>query len=239
MPMTRNLLSFLGLGVATVAMSVVAPPSAFAGADKQLPVSINAQMAAHLVWKQDRPEYPALARVNYIHGHVIAQLFVAPDGRVAEVHVIAGHPFLALAVVKAVRRWIYHPYNPGGGPRAFSTTVEVNFELGSKAIGDLPPTPERDLNARVQPPELEDPPITGPGARHVQMVLLVDDSGKVADSRVISGPLEAVPAARRKVSRWTFHPARWGAMAVPWYVVTDVGVESSTRQASVAAPTGP
>src|SRR5216117_704851 len=72
-------------------------------------VLLDSKSASRMLVNEVKPEYPALAKVNYIQGAVRMQLRVTREGRVVEAHVVRGHPFLAEAALQAVRRWMYRP----------------------------------------------------------------------------------------------------------------------------------
>jgi TonB family protein len=188
------------------------------------PVVLNSKEASRLLVDEVKPEYPALAKVNYIQGLVRLQLRVTPEGRVATVHVMRGHPFLAEAAMQAARHWIYRPFKSGVEAVGFTTFVDVRFSLHPHSLEQLPPAPEKDLDREVKPPALlarlpEDTP-----ADSVRMRVLVGDKGRVLDSQPLSGPASGFEAARQQVERWTFRPARWGNHTVPWYMEINVPV---------------
>ena len=81
---------------------------------QQLPV-LGAKEASRLLLNQVPPEYPALAKVNYIQGRVRVQLVISPGGTVARAHVLSGNPLLAAAVLNSVREWRYRPFVAMGG----------------------------------------------------------------------------------------------------------------------------
>ncbi len=97
---------------------------------------LNSREASRLIVDQVRPEYPPLAKVNYIQGPVRIQLLVARGGRVAEAHVIRGHPFLAAEALKAVfaaaRKNLEHlkfqPARWGNHPVPWYIDLEVPVE---------------------------------------------------------------------------------------------------------------
>lgn len=189
-------------------------------------VILDSRVAARLLVDETKPEYPALAKVNYIQGAVRMQLRVTPEGRVAEAHVVHGHPFLAEAALQAVRRWVYRPLKRGAEATEFTTFVEVRFALHTRSIERLPPTPEKDLNRQIQPPVvLGDVSADAPDDT-VRMRVLVGVKGQALDSEPLSGRPSDYDAARRNVDRWTFKPAHWGNHAVPWYLDVDVPVRS-------------
>lgn len=194
-------------------------------ADPPGPVVLDRRAASGLVLNQAKPEYPPVARVNYIQGHVRLQLAVRRDGRVGEAHVLRGHPILAASALKAIRRWIYRPFLTASGPAPFLTTVDVNFTLHTKKIEHFPYEAERDLNRQVQPPALLEGPISNGSMASVRLRVLVSDEGHVIDSHPVTGPPSHFEAARKTVERWAFRPARWGALPVPWYLDIDVPIE--------------
>ena len=188
------------------------------------PVSVSSRIASALLVKSPPPGYPPLARINFIQGRVRVQILVSGDGRVAEAHVLHGHPFLALAALNAIRKWVYRPYRLGERAVAFMTLVDFKFSLTSKNLERLPPAAEKDLKARVTPPEVAQRPADSPSAKHVHLRVLVDSEGHAVDARRVSGRASDVEAAQRSVAQWTFQPAHWGALAVPWYLDVDVPV---------------
>jgi TonB family protein len=74
------------------------------------------------VVQHDDPEYPAIAAKLSLHGTVKLKVRIAPDGTVRSAECVGGHPLLAEAALKAVRRWRYEV-------RAKESTqvVDVNF----------------------------------------------------------------------------------------------------------------
>ena len=183
---------------------------------------VDNKVASRLLVDEVKPEYPPLAKLNYIQGSVRVQLRITREGRVVEAHVVRGHPFLAEATLQAVRRWVYNPLKRGSQVTGFLTVVDVKFSLHGRNAERLPPTPEQDLDRQVQPPALlESPPLNG-SAEPVRMRVLVGPKGSVLDAEPLRGPPTGFGAARRTVEGWQFKPARWGNHAVPWYLDIDV-----------------
>ncbi len=188
-------------------------------------VLLSTQDAARLLVSQVKPEYPPVAKLNFIQGHVRLQLVVTPEGAVREAHVVRGHPILAASALKAIRRWVYRPLMTRAVPTPFETLVDVNFALKARKIRDFPLEPELDLKRQVQPPAiLGGPP--GSSAASVRLRVLVSDEGKAIDSQTIGGLANCWEAARDKVKNWNFRPAYYGNLAVPWYLEVDVPVEN-------------
>lgn len=180
--------------------------------------------ASRLLVNQVKPEYPAVARVNYIHGQVQMELTVAPDGHVRRAHVLRGHPLLAASALRAIRRWVYRPFVTAAGPTAFSTQVSVHFDLRETNVEQIPSEPERDLARQIKPPQILEKTPAPPDSRSIRLRVLVSEEGQVIDSTLLSGPVGLTGAADASVTRWKFQPARWGSLTVPWYLDVDVPV---------------
>src|SRR2546422_4529 len=184
-------------------------------------VLLDSKSASRMLLSEVKPEYPALAKVNYIQGAVRMQLRVSREGQVAEAHVVRGHPFLAEAALQAVRRWMYRPLKRGSQATEFSTFVDVRFALHGKKIDQMPPQPERDLDRQVRPPVLLRKPAGSWSPGSVRMRVLVGAKGQTLDSEPLAGKPSHFAAARHQVEQWTFRPARWGNHPVPRYLDGD------------------
>jgi TonB family protein len=207
----------------------------FAGAQTQSsktePVVLSRKDAAHLVLSQAIPDYPALAKVNYIQGRVRMQVLVSGEGKVVEANVVQGHPFLAVAALNAVRQWVYKPFLGPVGPLPFVTVVEVNFTLRNIEPDKFPPEPVKDLDRQVRPPHVLDKP---PVQSHlVHLRVLVSDEGQAIDVNPVDGFPSHYDAEMRMAGHFKFEPARWGTITVPWYL--DVEVPAEVPPASVPA----
>ena len=200
---------------------------------------LDAKKATGLLLDQVPPEYPALAKVNYIQGRVRVRLEVSAAGSVVGAHVLSGHPLLAAAVLNSVRTWRYHPFVAKSGSTSFATAVEVNFTLRIGKI-DLPPAQaESDFRRQVKPPEvLARPEKTASTDPSVRLRLLVNAEGKVIDSGILNGIPSLFEGAKKSIERWSFRPARWGALSVPWYLDVDVPVYNAPSQAGTRSPSG-
>lgn len=203
----------------TVALGVTPACSTAPGAP---PFQLSRHQATRLLMSQSRPDYPALARINYIRGNVSLLLTVNCAGKVQQVHVVEGHPFLAIAALQAIRKWIYHPFMTASGPEPFQTTVKVDFSLLGFDGKRFPPQPEKFLERWVKPPQPPKESKAAKGESVVQMRVLVNDKGRVVDSTPLSGNPAEFNEARRTVAQWKFKAARWGNLTVPWY--TDLNV---------------
>jgi TonB family protein len=201
------------------------------------PVVLKQQEAIRFLVRQPAPQYPVLAKMNYIQGNVRVLATVSEDGNVSEVHAMSGHPFLALAALKAVSNWLFRPARLRNGPAEFMTLVDVHFLLHARKITQMPREPERDLRRQVLPPKLLEQPAAPFHATHVRLRVLVGPDGDAVDSLPIGAGTRLLTKARRIVDGWKFQPARWGALPVPWYLDVDVPVESwPAAQSAADAP---
>ena len=78
------------------------------------------------------PAYPLAAKAAGIEGKVVLSGVVGTDGKMRNLQVIKGPQELRQAATDAVMRWVYHPYMHNGELVEVTTTVTVNFTLGSK-----------------------------------------------------------------------------------------------------------
>jgi len=75
------------------------------------------------------PVYPAPAIKLRISGTVHLAAIIGADGRIRELQVLGGHPFLVPAAVNAVREWVYMPTMLNGAPVEVMTDILVTFSL--------------------------------------------------------------------------------------------------------------
>lgn len=68
------------------------------------------------------PEYPEIARRMNITGTVKMEIVIAADGTIKSMKVLGGHPLLADAVQKALKKWKY-------APGAADTTIQIDFKF--------------------------------------------------------------------------------------------------------------
>jgi TonB family protein len=199
-------------------------------------IILDSKAASRLGQDQASPEYPPIARINYIQGHVAVQIRVGRNGKVAWTHVLRGNPLLAVSALKAIRGWIYHPLITPSGPAAFLTTVQVRFALRTDKLNRIPTDAERDLSRQVKPPEVIGRPVDPPPTSVVHMRLLLDDQGQVIDSE--SPPIAAshLDRARKALRSWTFRPAHWGNLPIPWYLEVDVPISEPAAERAAADP---
>jgi TonB family protein len=228
-----------GLGELAAALACVAallPAAGQTPSSAHWPLVVDDRKAANSVLNQVLPEYPTLAKVNYIQGQVRVQLVVTPEGRVRQAHVLHGHPFLAASALKAVRRWLYRPLMTSLGPADFLTVVNLKFALRPRRGERFPGQPEKDLDHRIQPPEVLEKPVENSPTSSVRLRLLLGDDGQIMDLKPIKGSPSNYEAARKSVAGWTFRPARWGALRVPWYLDVDVPISDPATHQGAGDP---
>ena len=68
------------------------------------------------------PEYPEIARRMNISGTVKVELVIAADGTIKSATVLGGHPLLADAVQKALKKWKF-------APGTAETTMQLEFKF--------------------------------------------------------------------------------------------------------------
>jgi len=192
---------------------------------------LDRKTAERLLMDNPKPSYPPLAHDNYIQGHVRIRILVNQEGQVAEAHALHGHPLLAAAALTNLHRWRYAPYRTSAGPRDFVTDVEVVFNLRFKDLKSMPTQHKVDLARQVRPPQVLSRPAGAgrpnnlPRASSIHIRVLVSERGKALDV----DPAPAFPAKfedmRQRFAAWTFQPARFGSLAVPWYLEVEVPAE--------------
>ncbi|MBZ5564355.1 MAG: energy transducer TonB [Acidobacteriia bacterium] len=204
----------------------------------QPPIVLDRSEALRLVEHEVVPDYPSVAKVNFIQGQVRLVLEVGSDGKVNRAHVMYGNPVLAAAALEAVRSWRYRPYQTPAGPHAFLTTINMNFKLRNGKHVFLPPEPERDFDRQVTPPEVTSKSSPDRGRDVVRLRLLLNDEGEVIDSEPLRGSVGELGAALKSLAHWTFRPARWGTIHLPSYIVVEVPVIIPSTNDVVADPAG-
>ena len=59
--------------------------------------------------------------------------------------------------------------------------------------------------------------------------MLLDRDGKVLDAGFASGQAVSIQKALNEVRQWTFEPARFGNVKVPWYLDVEVPLDSAAE----------
>ena len=211
--------------IAWVAMSNGAPlrsANAAVAPDLTAPVVLKVKTARGLLASPIFPVYPTVARLNYIQGKVCLHIQVSRAGKVTAAHVVKGNPLLAASALKAIYHWVYRPFQTASGPADFQADVVVKFALQYQKRRLLPPNAERDFSRQIRIPQVLRKPDAPQPSSTVHLRLLVNEEGSPVDYELISGQTSAFGEARQLVDSWKFLPARWGTIAVPWYLELDV-----------------
>lgn len=218
------------VGVAVLAILCVAE-SAYArdsvGSPSALPVVLDQKQAARRLLVRPTPEYPAVAKVNYLQGEVRLRVMVDRAGKVTSAHVVQGNAVFAAASLKAVHDWVYRPLPTPQGAEGFVAFVRVKFALTS-GPSDLPPQrAERDFDRQIKPPVAMPPHQDAPSGDLVHLRLLVNDQGKVVDVEMPSSDPSQMEVPPEALRGWTFRPAHWGNLPIASYVDVSVRLETS------------
>ncbi|PYV16565.1 MAG: hypothetical protein DMG21_11330 [Acidobacteria bacterium] len=190
------------------------------------PVFLKNKEAGALLVEKPEPKYPPLAKINFIQGRVRVRILVNEDGRVVSAHALSGHPFLAAAALAALAGWRYRPYTTPKGSQEFVTDVQVIFALRIKDPTTVPSQPEEDLERQVRPPRVLSRPDNLPQASSIHIRVLVSSEGKALDVDPAPGFPAKFEVMRERFASWKFQPARFGSLAVPWYLEVEVPSES-------------
>lgn len=198
----------------------------FVSAPMAPPPLIDSKQAVRLVMAQSPPEYPLVAKANYIAGQVQVELTVNGKGKVASVHVLEGNAILAASALNAARRWSYHPLATPSGPSGFVTRVKLKFVLRPQGKDPFPQRAEQDFMRQVTPPQPVRPPNDSPPGEVVHMRLLVNEKGQVVDMEVPPAVRARFGASCEPLRGWTFRPALWGNIPIASYLDVDVPVST-------------
>lgn len=214
--------------------------------EERQPSWLSSGSAKKLILHKPEPEYPVLAKMNYIQGAVRLEFVIDESGSVSKIRVQKGHPFLAIPAIKAVQQWRYKPFELGGRAREARTSASVKFSLrrvfprGRRNFKKTYPTParaERDLISRVTPPSLISPRYprvnkasnTAKNQRSIRVRVLLDKTGKIVDGRIVSTTIVNQSAILERMAQWKFKPAKFGTLPVPWYLEIDVPLEAKEQ----------
>ena len=150
-----------GLSIVLLCVFGLVDERAEAGGGEQRLPKLGPREASHLLLSHVTAAYPAVAKVNYIHGRVRVRLKVDTEGKVVKLHVVSGNPLLAAAALDSVAACRFRPYvaRNGSGPIAFETTREVSFSIRTNSTELVPRKAESYFRRQVKPPEV----LSGPG----------------------------------------------------------------------------
>jgi hypothetical protein len=92
-------------------------------------VKVGGKIQAARLIKKVTPEYPGVARREYLQGTVKMHALIGKDGSLVKLYVLSGYCSLAEASIEAVRQWKYSPTSLLGSPVEVDTEIEVIFTL--------------------------------------------------------------------------------------------------------------
>src|SRR5690606_10600756 len=112
-PTRRSFILCAG-GWLSAAVSRAAEPDPATKQPGPAPLRIPSRAALARVVQRVEPVYPQMARGMGVEGEVIIDVLIGPDGEVAEVRRIDGHPVLGRAAEEALERWRFEPLTVKG-----------------------------------------------------------------------------------------------------------------------------
>lgn len=115
--------------VAAIPPAETAKPLAIIVPEPTKPAPVSSVVLASKLITRIVPQYPDLARRTRTSGVVRLLVVVGKEGRVQNVRMLEGHPFLREAAISAVRQWVYSPTYLNGQPIAVEASIDVNFNL--------------------------------------------------------------------------------------------------------------
>jgi TonB family protein len=87
-----------------------------------------------LVEKTEPIHAPCCADMLHISGTVVLAISVDPQGNVACVQTVSGHPLIIGAAIDSVRRWKFEPYTSEGVRRTFCGQVALRFQANEHGV---------------------------------------------------------------------------------------------------------
>jgi protein TonB len=112
----------------TLARAPDPPRAAPAPATQPKRIRVSQMQMARLIHRVE-PVYPPLAKSARIFGTVQLEGVIGTDGRLRELRVLSGHPFLSRAALDAVSQWVYEPTILNGGAVEVIAPITVTFIL--------------------------------------------------------------------------------------------------------------
>jgi TonB family protein len=204
--------------------------------EKDAPALLEHGEAKAFVIARPAPEYPVLAKINYLQGQVRLELTINSEGKVAAAHVLEGDALLAASCLEAVRHWRFEPLTTSVGPLGFVTTARFKFKLHGGGLVLQRNRAEEDFLRQVKPPEVigAQKPAHADGVIHMRV--LVNEQGDIVDTGTPPAGDDKFEAACQSLRKWRFRPARWGSLPVASFLELNVPVSTlSASQADIAS----
>jgi protein TonB len=109
--------------------NLVTPPRTHVPPPARDPLRVGGKVQPPRLIHRIEPVYPPLAKRAGIQGEVVMEALLGEDGRVREITIKSGHPWLAAAAREAVAQWVYEPTLLNGEPYPVVLGVKVRFYL--------------------------------------------------------------------------------------------------------------
>ena len=88
-------------------------------------------VAAEIVARPVKPDYPLLARQMKVQGSVILKALIGRDGVIQNLRIVSGPRILASAAEDAVRQWHFKPHLEGSEAVETEAKITVNFTIST------------------------------------------------------------------------------------------------------------
>jgi protein TonB len=122
------LASLSGTAVKGSPIAVAGPPASSASTG---PIRISTGVLTGMLLAPISPQYPAIAKLSRTQGTVVVEATISMTGKIESAHIVSGPEMLQAAALQAVRDARYRPFLLNGQPTEVSTTISINFRLGS------------------------------------------------------------------------------------------------------------
>jgi TonB family protein len=94
-----------------------------------------AQSKVKALVKQTEPIHaPCCADMLHISGTVVLAISVDPQGNVACVQTVSGHPLVVGVAIDSVRQWKFAPYTSQGVKKPFCGQLALRFQAGEYGV---------------------------------------------------------------------------------------------------------
>ena len=177
------------------------------------------------------PVYPEDAKAANVSGIVIVEAVIGTDGTVTNARILRSIAQLDEAALAAVRQWKYTPTTLNGKAVPVVMTVSVNFTPDPGSSGGSMPAGPVFLNGRealriggdvkapervkyvqpAYPPDARDAGVAGT----VIIEAIVDETGHVAQTKVLRSVTPLDQAAVDAVMQWEYTPTLLNGAPVP------------------------
>jgi TonB family protein len=88
-------------------------------------------VAAEIVARPVKPDYPLLARQMKVQGSVILKALIGRDGVIQNLRIVSGPRILSSAAEDAVRQWHFKPHLEGSEAVETEAKITVNFTIST------------------------------------------------------------------------------------------------------------